>query len=251
LNKIPDMEIEFYKKLIDQCPSVHNVQPQGIGEPLMYPDIVEAVSYAASAKKYVFFYTNGSLMNNTMAQSLLSAGISEVRFSVDGRTKKGYESLRRGLKWETVLGNIENFQKLKAKKGYKCSTQVRITKTKENSKSINQIVTFWKKRVDKVQLEYEDVVLSSTQINKRKWISGKCVLASRCMRPWNHITIKANGDMIPCCKDWYGDYVMGNVYETSILEAFNSNKFNSVRSALRKNENYPIICLYCKTSSKR
>lgn len=250
LCKVPDMPFSVYKDLVDQCPSVEMVQPQGINEPLCYPYIVECVEYAAKRGKFVFFYTNGSLMTETTAQRLLDAGLSEVRYSIDACSKRGYEYLR-GLSWKNLVQNVENFQKLRDKGGYDCKTIVRVTKVKENAHSINAIMDFWNKRVDLVRVQHEDVVPSSEWIEREPWASRKIKLARTCTKPWKHITIKPNGDMVLCCKDWYADYVMANIHEVSVLEGFTSDKFNDVRRRMRMQTDYPMICLYCKTPSKR
>ncbi|MBQ7628814.1 MAG: radical SAM protein, partial [Selenomonadaceae bacterium] len=53
------------------------------GEPLMRPDILELVSYAANLKLIPVFGTNGTLITRQMAKDLKSAGAKGMGISLD------------------------------------------------------------------------------------------------------------------------------------------------------------------------
>ena len=106
----PDMSFSLYKRLIDETEDyVRQVQPIGYGEPLLYPHIVEAVKYARDKGKRVTIYTNGNALTPEMSESLMRAGLTDLRFSLEADTKEVFEFLRRPLKWEKVHSNITEF----------------------------------------------------------------------------------------------------------------------------------------------
>lgn len=235
-----DMSLELYKEIIDNCPWARKIHPQQYGEPLLYPDIVKAVGYAKEKGKYVWISTNASLLSADMATQLLKTGLDKIIFSVDADEKATYEQLRVGLNWETVLGNIENFQKLRNKGKYKTRTVVNIVSTKENIAQIQRIYQFWKKRVDGVAISPETDVSPP----KPKWVeSSKPV---KCERIFRHLTIRANGDVVLCCRDSHKTYVMGNVKEELPIKVFNSPAFNRIREAIRTGINLPALCVGCR-----
>jgi len=242
------MDFSLYKKIIDSCPSARIVQTQGFGEPLLYPQIVEAVSYARRKRKKVVFYTNASLLDSSMAQRLLDAELSEIIFSVDECTKEGYESLRRGLKWDTVLGNIKRFENLKKKGGYVTKTMIRMTRTKENRGRMPKIVGFWKKIVKTVSVKPEVYIPPPDTLIKDKFSSEKPI---KCHRITQHLSVKSNGDLVLCCRDWFHVYVMGNLTNEGVLDVFNGEKFNEVRNSMAKGVKYPSLCKYCTAAPRR
>jgi len=248
IDELHDMDFNLYKKIINSCPTAKIVQTQGVGEPLMYPHIIEAVSYARRKGKNVVFYTNASLLDSSMAERLLDVGLNRIIFSVDECTKEGYESLRRGLKWETVLGNIKRFEKLKKKGGYKTKTQIRMTRTKENRSRMPGIIAFWRGIVKTVVVRQEVYIPPPNMLRENKYSSGKPI---KCKRITQHLSVKSNGDLVLCCRDWFNVYLMGNLKDKGILDVFNGEKFNEVRNSMAKGVNYPSICNYCKVAPKR
>lgn len=243
-----DMDFDLYKKLVDSCPSAKTIQTQGVGEPLLYPQIVEAVAYAQREKRLIRFSTNASLLNTDLAQQLLEAGLGEIRFSVDECTKEGYESLRRGLKWETVLDNIKNFEKLKEKGGYRTKTIIRMTRTKENSARMPKIIAFWTKITTPVLTTPERFIPPPSLLRNPMFSSGKPL---KCKRVRQHLTVRANGTVILCCRDWANVYSMGNLEKENALDVFNGKTFNKIRKSLAEGANYPTLCKYCKTPAPR
>ena len=242
-----NMDFSLFKKIVDSCPSATELHPQGIGEPLLYPKIVDAVTYAKNKNLKIIIYTNASPLNERLSIELIKAGLDDIVFSVDGCNKETFESLRRGLSWEQVVKNIEQFQRLK--KGYPTKTFIRICRTLENKDSIRQTLLFWKPRVDNTHVKDEyDVPLPLT-IEKQKWIDMEFPI--RCKRPFEHLTVKSNGDVVLCCRDWYGQYIMGNIGDSDVLDVFNCEAFNQARKGIKSGFNCPHICLFCRNRPLR
>lgn len=243
LEKIfPDMSLELYKKII-RFPSIREVVFAFWGEPLLYPHIIEAVSYAKELSKKVVLYTNASLLNEEISNMLLKAKTDEIRFSVDGWNKETYEKIRVGLSWDEVFSNIDRFRILKMEGGYQTKTMARVCITKGNENQTNNIRAFWRKMVDEISLVPEVPVVIPPKSEKEKWVSiGKPI---KCMRPFQIISVRSNGDVVLCCMDNVG-YVMGNLNESSVLEAYNSTSYNKIRKSLREGRNFPSICKACK-----
>lgn len=63
---------------------------------------------------------------------------------------------------------------------------------------------------------------------------GKALQDRGCERPFRSLQIRANGDVVLCCADMYGDVVAGNVREATLEQLWNSAKFVNVRNRLRK-----------------
>ena len=246
------MDFDFYKRIVDETEGYGKIiYPNGCGEPLLYPKIVEAIDYANKKGRKTMFYTNASMLDRNMSEKLLEVGLNEIRFSVDGCDKKTFESLRLGLSWDVVLSNIVYFLNYKKQGGYRCKTMIRATIAKENKNRWNDIKDFWRKKgVNKIAPVNEIHIPSPPEFLKPKYSSLKSFY---CKRPIQHLTITANGKVALCCVDYLGSYVMGDLNKTSVLEAFNSETFNQVRRAMKNGKNYPTLCNFCtpKKPSRR
>ena len=67
-----------------------------------------------------------------------------------------------------------------------------------------------------------------------------------CLRPSTTLQIRANGDVVLCCGDMYGDVVFGNVAEQSLVNIWNSRDMRLTRRRLRKGERRDLpLCESC------
>lgn len=73
-----------------------------------------------------------------------------------------------------------------------------------------------------------------------------------CAEPLRYLLIHYNGDVCCCCEDMYGDLLKLNVFETSIRDAWYSEKHMEVAGALLKGERHKYeLCAKCTRSPNR
>jgi len=238
-----DMDFDLFKRIIRECPQAKIVQTQGFGEPLLYPHVVDAVEYSYKPGRRTLFYTNAYALTESLGQQLLDAKLTQINFSVDGADKETYEYFRVGLKWETTLKNIERFQKMKEKGGYNTLTVIRMCETKENSAQIPDIVKFWEEHVDFVSVKPEVYIPSPLELRANLTTSGPPI---KCPNPYAHLSVKSNGDLVMCCRDWFDIYKMGSLVGNRINDVYNNDTFNAMRKALQSGIDYPTMCHYCQ-----
>lgn len=103
------MQFEFFQKIVDQVVEYFpdsNFWMNGYGEPLLHKDICKMVKYAADKGIHVFMNTNAMLLDDKMADNLIESGIYEIVVSIDGFSKRTYESVRIGADRDIVYNNV-------------------------------------------------------------------------------------------------------------------------------------------------
>lgn len=65
-----------------------------------------------------------------------------------------------------------------------------------------------------------------------------------CDHPINSITIRSNGDIVPCCYDLTSQMIMGNVMNQPLLTIFNGPKYRELRESIKK-KSYISACRNC------
>jgi radical SAM protein with 4Fe4S-binding SPASM domain len=58
-------------------------------------------------------------------------------------------------------------------------------------------------------------------------------------------TIQWNGDVVPCCRDARGDYIMGNILEQDFYEIWNGEKFREFRRKVNSDQKNIKLCQLC------
>lgn len=89
----------------------------GFGEPLSHPDIVLMVRRAKALNAKTELITNGSLLNETMAEALIQAGLDRLWVSIDGSTPESYADVRLGDALPDVIANLEGLRQLRLRAG--------------------------------------------------------------------------------------------------------------------------------------
>ena len=111
------MPLETFRRIVDALPSLSRVTLQGLGEPLLAPDLFAMISHASARGVRVGFNTNATLLHRGASERLLDAGLAWLCASVDGATAKTYESIRDGASFAQVTHNIAELSRLKHARG--------------------------------------------------------------------------------------------------------------------------------------
>lgn len=95
-----DMSPKTFDALSQLFPLVDGIVLNGIGEPLLHPQLVDYVRMARKAMRpeaWIGIQTNGVLLNSETALGLLNAGMTTICLSVDSMNEKTLEDMRRGI----------------------------------------------------------------------------------------------------------------------------------------------------------
>lgn len=123
------------------------------GEPLLNKNLPEMVKKLKDAGiKRVNFSTNASALNEKNSNELLKAGLDEIRFSIDGYTKKTFETVRKGGKFDNVIKNCLNFIRIRNELKANTQIQVRLVEQQANTHEVEDWKNFWLSKLKKTDL---------------------------------------------------------------------------------------------------
>lgn len=244
---------ESILKQIKKLKPISQIYLTGNGEPLLHPDLEE---FIVLSNKYGFipsFSSNGSLFSKERIKSLTNSG--KFSLTVDfSPNKEIYETYRLGGSWDTVYSNLQNLLVLKKKlnRDYP-KTEIRdmstiaLTSQKEREKSLSDLKNLFSHLpVDRF-----------SQLKVHRWIGNidQGTLPSPakgnkyrlCTHPWSIFVITWNGEVLPCCRDFGAEYVMGKIDgEDGILNIWNNERIKFLREALvEKSPDRINICKNC------
>jgi sulfatase maturation enzyme AslB (radical SAM superfamily) len=109
---------ELRREFMGMYPYLSTLRVQG-GEVFAlkgFEDLVDDVGRTTS-RSLISISTNGVLMDAAWAERIVSTPFQTVTVSFDGGTRETFERLRRGAKFDTVMGNIRRIQALKKRRG--------------------------------------------------------------------------------------------------------------------------------------
>ncbi|UWZ59748.1 SPASM domain-containing protein [Dactylosporangium aurantiacum] len=107
VNKITGaMPMVMFERLIGDLPDLRQLTLQGLGEPLLAPDLLAMIRLAKGGGARVGFNSNATLLNARRAAELVDSGVDWLHVSLDGADAGAFEAIRDGASFDTVVGNL-------------------------------------------------------------------------------------------------------------------------------------------------
>ncbi|MFN8557492.1 MAG: radical SAM protein [Dehalococcoidia bacterium] len=78
------MTLRRFERLLDALPSVREVVLQGVGEPLLAPDLYDMIAATTARGIDVEFNSNATLLTRAAWERLIAAGLAALHLSLDG-----------------------------------------------------------------------------------------------------------------------------------------------------------------------
>ena len=241
------MELKLFKKIIDEGAKkgLCSIKTQYRGEPLLDKRMADMVRYAKDKGIIeVMFDTNATFLSEETARALIEAGLDKIICSVDGYTKKVYESIRIGANFENVLNNIKSLQSLKKSMGSKKPIiRVQMVDTPRNHHQIEGYIKFWGEIAEHVAIEdmldWEAKEEDDTQLEN-----------FACAQIWQRLIVLADGDVLPCCRAMRGGNekleVLGNAYKEALENMWKGDRMTKLRTLHQEGRSHEIkMCRLC------
>lgn len=244
------MDFQLFKDIIDNTIGygITNVFLGGYGETLMDPHIIKRVEYVKKYNLFANFISNGALMDTKMAEGLLNAGLDEVRFSFYGSSKEIYETVHKGLNFETTRRNIEGLINLRERLNKKTpEVYVFFLILEQNSYQIEDFKKMWEGTVDAVE------VWRPHNFGDGREYRGLNEMRESCGRPQRGpIQVQWDGTLIPCCWDYNGCMVLGDLKKNTLEQILKGEAYNNIRDAHNKGDfkKFPF-CDKCDQLNKK
>jgi sulfatase maturation enzyme AslB (radical SAM superfamily) len=223
------------------------------GEPLLHTDFVGIMKIIAKFKdKYKHFpkvkiMTNSMLLTKKMSDNIIKIGaIDYIGFSIDGGSKKAYEKLRPGGKFDIVIGNIDYFLK---KNNKKIETMVNcvipLDKPLDTSWMSKEFIKLLES-VDFYKLTYPDNNGGDELVKYPKKFKFFKTNQKICLALIQGLVIVQNGDVLICCNDFNAKYPFGNIHVDSLFDIVNSQiRKDIVKKFFEDGKDSLYLCSTC------
>ncbi len=242
------MSWDLYEKVVKEVAMHKGVLFRFIcdGEPLMHPRFLDMLKTAKLAGlSPVNVITNGTLLNEAMAEGVLDAGVDIVEISLDALIKTTYEKIRQGSDFDLVVANVQRLIAMRDQKQSRTKIFVSIIDQKESEAEIGPFVAYWGSRVDRVLTRVYTSIGGLVDEDKLKIDTAGHRWP--CPQLWRRLFINVDGFAEFCVEDWKDETVVGDVNEESIAEIWGSSEYAKIRELhLARNFKSVPYCSRCK-----
>ena len=223
-DKIPNVNLgrDVFEKVLREAVSLgtKSLKLNYINEPLMRRDLEECIRFARDAGIInVFVVTNGTLLTESRAESLLGCGLTKLFISIDAATPETYDKQRLSGKFGLVVANVLRFIEMRNARGLGFPlVRVSFLKNAVNIHEEEQFRKQWENVADIVTFQTMNEVPDRVTNLTLPVIESK---ASGCDFPFKQLVVDHLGNIQPCCKLAGKKLIVGNVNDMSLQDAWN------------------------------
>jgi MoaA/NifB/PqqE/SkfB family radical SAM enzyme len=245
------MSDQTFEKLVTQLLDlrVPRVRLVGNGESTLHPQFSRMVRALGSSCPYLQLVTNGQRLTKQSIEAILTAPVRLLEISADSHEKHGYESMRIGGKFETLVANLDLIMKMKRKIRAPTLVNVRVMMRPSQRKHQRDVLAFWRKRVDCAMAQY---ILDYSQAQMDYFPHFQAVgLIPRCSLPSRVMIVHWNG-RVPICENSQRQtgipegVIVGDINKNTLREVWEAQTFRQYRLGHRtRNAALTPICKGC------
>ena len=228
------------------------------GEPFLNKNFFYMLSEIKKINKNIYVKTvsNGTVLNNKIIKKIVDSELDLIEFSLDGESAEDSERIRRKSKTENILKNVKELLNQK-KKLIKKTPKVNICSTQffKNENSVKDNISPETAEWIKNNFKDEDVEFKSffamqwpsmsKEINDFKKVTVEDVIdKNNCDHLEETLTIRSDGDIVPCCYDLTTKLKMGNILDNDLKEIWNNSYYNNLRNSI-ESKKFISICKNC------
>ncbi|MBU3126667.1 radical SAM protein [Clostridium tagluense] len=230
------------------------------GEPLLNNKFSHMVKQVKSLGiPFVKTVSNGMLLNDKLAEEIINSGLDSIEISLDGNSIEENSLIRRGCNGNKVIENIKNLIKLK-RRSNSDKPEINISTTqfiRNGNTNINdyEIQSYLEnnfrdeineKDIKEIKIclamEWPKMNIDYSLFSVYDELKTNCL--NFCDNVFNTITIRANGDVVPCCYDLTSEYIIDNISNNDLQSIWNSEKYNNIRKSIC-DKDYIDLCNNC------
>lgn len=223
---------QFEAFLTNQASHIRSVGLHHFGEPFLNRQLPAYIAACTALGIETTVSTNATRISVRQAEEVIDAGLSRLIVSLDAVTAVDYEQLRVGGHFNQVLANIGTFLDTKQRVGGGTFVQLQFIATPENASTWPTFNDTWAGRPGVDQVVLRDERSHAGQRARHDQYHSRGDDREPCRYLWESVVILADGRVVPCCKDFDGKEVLGNIFTGDRLaDIWNGPRMIELRQA--------------------
>lgn len=259
-----DMDQVLYRRIIDELIEItpqqrlskKKLRLHHFGESLVHPEFAPMIRYASERGIKISLSINPLMLKEKIADELLGSGIDEVLISLDGHDNASFEKIR-GVPdaYEDSVIRLEKFVEKKVERGLDMTIKVSMIDFGLNRNSIEKVSDRWRNLAgvddyrQKVFLKWDgaaDTVNELADETTDEAADEKIDERGDCEEPWKQVAVLWDGRVVPCCFDYDGKYLLGDLRDSTLMEVWNGEPMQELRRAFIARQVENELCRSCE-----
>lgn len=233
------------------------------GEPFINKDFFFMVKELKKINiPFVKTVSNGMLLNSSIISSIIESRLDSIEFSLDGTSSNMNDFIRKNSNHKKVVENIKELLEQKSLNSSNLKVSISSTQFKyfDEENILKSAKSEWLEKEFKdyldlglININYVDAIEWS-DMNLDRDIFDVAIdeddkVTNSCDHITSTITIRANGEIVPCCYDLTSQLIMGNILDNKLEDIWNNSEYIRLRKSIYE-EKFYSICKKCSVVNK-
>jgi radical SAM protein with 4Fe4S-binding SPASM domain len=233
------MDPALFRRIIEEAaPSVEMIYLHFMGEPLLHDKFPEFIRFASGRGMTVAMATNSTLLTDARLDALLQSRLDALLVSFDGGSPAVFERIRRGADFSSVHRQLIRLLRKIELDAPDFNHVIQFIRMPPNSQDLDPFLTLWK-ALPQARVKIKDLHDFGNQLEElRRWKHGDGVPSLPggrvCYEPWRGFVVGWDGRVFPCCNDYDGKTVLGDLREESLASLWSGERMRRFRAAHRR-----------------
>lgn len=261
------MSLDEFRRILDAAgPDLRTILLYGMGETFLNDAAYDMIRMAADRGIHVSVCTNGNRLD---AEALARSGVAEVQFQISGLTQQTHAIYRVGGVLEKTLHHARETLRWRAEldrqgavhRPYPMRISLGFIAFRHNEHEISGLAALARDTgVDRHEViapcvrtieQARELLPADPQLwiyDRQAYDRGELLPRVQphnfCASLYGGLSVHVNGDVVPCCRDPHGRFVIGNLLQQPMHEIWNGNAMRTVRrNVARAQRSFPLCAL--------
>ena len=222
------------------------------GDSLVHPELGSFIGYAEHRGVETYLSANPTLLTEARIRALVDNGLRELVISLDGVTPETSAAVRGNAARDVEKAERRILELLEYRRR-RCTRRPAVVLQFVRSELNRHEAEAWLEKwtavegIDRVKVKsYIGWDGRDQRINQMRLNELPDTTELVCDKPWTSVTILWDGQVVPCCFDHNGSYVLGNLRKQSLKEIFHGERMRELRRAHRNRQLGDVsLCATC------
>ncbi|MBL7069139.1 MAG: radical SAM protein [Candidatus Omnitrophica bacterium] len=228
-NKPLDMDINMFKKIVENAYPRTMVYLSISGESILHPGFFDAVKYLRKKRMRFSHTSNGTLLTKDILKSMLDSGLSSLSISIDAFKEETYKKIVPNGDFYKTIRNIEKCARLMSSYN-KPLNLLYLLMPNLNEEEFGMFRKRWMPKVAGIV-----TMLWSDPATEKQYKSYELHLPDErfaCIQPYQMQVISTDGLVSACCRDYNSEMMLGDLKLSRLPEIWNGGNLKKFRNSM-------------------